>query len=396
MKASTRFKVAIVAPYPYPHMVQEGWMSRIWSIDNLFKGTQRIYLNFSKEHDDSQCKEIRKDLECAEILLNPRGKNSVDFVSKIMETVGTIYVHTLHLAEHVLPWLEIGKIYVDIHGITPEEEENMGNFHLKKRYENTERLVLKNANCCICVSGSMMDHYADKYPTIEPRWLTIPINIEIPSDFSISDRTFSDGRRPLVLYSGGTQNWQNVKSMLALAESVGEKFEFNFLSHDQSSIQKWIKESRMTYPPALGYYEKPRLFGIYRSADFGLILRDDSPINRVSCPTKLIEYLLFGLIPVVRSPYIGDFHRFGFAYITEDEFKDGFVPDAASRNWMVEQNYHVVAQLAEQFHAGAHELRTMMQAKPGRSAATIGDTNESFSGTKDFRRSVLNRYANFP
>ena len=119
----------------------------------------------------------------------------------------------------------------------------------------------------------------------------------------------------------------------------------------------------MTHPPSVGHCRKEELCAVYGTADFGLILRDESPVNRVSCPTKLVEYLLFGLIPVVRSPHIGDFHRLGFAYVTEEEFRDGFIPDSASRDWMAEQNFHVASRLTEQFHVGVRELRAMMSAK---------------------------------
>lgn len=125
----------------------------------------------------------------------------------------------------------------------------------------------------------------------------------------------------------------------------------------------------MIYPPSVGYCRKADLPAAYGTADFGLILRDESSVNQVSCPTKLVEYLLFGLVPVVRSPHMGDFHRLGFAYVTEEEFRDGFIPDSVSRDWMTEQSLHVVSQLVEQFHAGIRELRAMILAEPAGSDA---------------------------
>ena len=362
MTTPSDFRIAIVAPFPHSHVVHEGWMSRISSIDEQFEGLARIYLNFSEAHDDSLCNEIRHDAERSEVFLNPLGKNSSAVVSALAENIDAFYVHTLHLAEYVLPWLKTGKVYVDIHGVTPEEEELMGNVHLRERYEAVEQEVLQSAKCCICVSRAMAEHYAEKYPSLRPKWLTIPVSVSLFATLETAGVPLPDDRYPSVLYSGGTQEWQNLEAMLALAESAGREIAFRFLSHDHVLIQRRIEDLAMTHPPSVGYCRKAELPAAYAAADFGLVLRDESPVNRVSCPTKLVEYLLFRLVPVVRSPHMGDFHRLGYAYVTEDEFRDGFIPDSASRDWMAEQNLHVVSQLTEQFHAGVRELRTMMLA----------------------------------
>ena len=363
MTALTRFRIAIVAPFPHSHDQLEGWMTRISSIDYQFRGMPRIYVNFSESHDDSRCKEIARDKERAEVVLNPSGKKSAAFMSDLAAAVDAIYVHTLHLAEHVLPWLNTGKVYVDIHGVTPEEEESLGNAHLRGRYEIVEQAVLQGAQCCICVSEAMAEHYAEKYPLLRPNWLTIPVSATFAANFEIAPRVPTDNRRPVALYSGGVQAWQNLDAMLELVESTGNDIDFRFLSHEHVQIQRRIEESKLTYAPAVGYCNKIDLPAAYRAADFGMVLRDASPVNRVSCPTKLVEYLLFGLIPVIRSPHLGDFSKFRFAYISEEEFKAGFIPDAATRDWMAEQNLDVVLHLTKQFYAGTQELRTMISGK---------------------------------
>ena len=423
MKAQDRFRIAIVAPFPSPHATHEGWMTRIASIDRQLAGIQRVYLDFSEHHADFRGEVARHDRERAEVLLNPSGDGSMDFVSKLAETVNLFYVHTLHLAEYMLPWLNTGKVCVDIHGVTPEEEELLGRSHLRERYETVEREVLGGARCCICVSESMAEHYADKYPSLLPTWLTLPICPVFPGDPELHRNPSTDDRRPVALYSGGTQVWQNLDAMLALAESAGEEIDFRFLSHDQATIRRRIEELGVRPPPAVGYCNKAELIAAYRAADFGLVLRDDSPVNRVSCPTKLVEYLSFGLIPVVRSPCLGDFDRFGYAYVTEEEFKDGLLPDSASRAWMIEHNLRIVEKPKAQFEAGTRALREMVQAgaagkddhgdrrntrtpataPPAGSAVRHPDffmnpakAEEHFHDLRHFRRSVLDRHTCFP
>ena len=170
MITANRFRVAVVAPFPHPHLTLEGWMTRIAQIDAQLAGMTRIYLHFSDAHRDAQCTLVDHDAERAEALLVPGGEASTAFVSRLAETVDAFYVHTLHLAEYLLPWLDSGKVHVDIHGITPEEEELLGRTHLRARYEAVEQAVLRDAACCIGVSRAMTEHYAAKYPSLRPRW----------------------------------------------------------------------------------------------------------------------------------------------------------------------------------------------------------------------------------
>ena len=391
MTGLARFRIAVVAPFPHSHLPCEGWMTRILNIDRLFDGIPRIYLGFSEDHDDSICEETWHDGERAEVLLNPSGRRSMEFVSALAETVDAFYVHTAHLAEYILPWLGTGKVFVDVHGLAPEEEDLSGNAHLRERYETIERWILQSARCCIFVSEAMADHYAGKYPSLEPKWLTIPVNAFLPSGVGITRDPPTDDRRPVVLYSGGIQEWQNLDAMLELAESAGDEAEFRFLSHEHGLIRRRSEELELAHPPAVGHCDKAELPDAYRGADFGLILRDDSPVNRVSCPTKLVEYLLFGQVPIVRSPHLGDFHRLGYAYVTEEEFKGGLMPDAASRDWMIEQNLRVVEKLRARFDEGASELLALMSAPAPRE----GVATRHFHDLRHFRRSVLARHAAF-
>lgn len=363
MIAPTRFRIAVVAPFPHPHLTLEGWMTRIAHIDAQLAGTPRIYLHFSEGHDDSQSAVVEHDAERAEALLAPGGEASTAFVSRLADTVDAFYVHTLHLAEHVLPWLDTGKVYVDIHGVTPEEEELLGRPHLRARYEAVEQAVLRDAACCIGVSRAMTAHYAAKYPSLSPRWLTVPVAPSFPA--AGPRREPADDRRPVALYSGAVQAWQNLDSMLDLAGSAGDAVEFRFYSHEHAAIRRRVAQLGVTPPPLVHCCGREELPAVYGAADLGLILRDDSPVNRVACPTKLSEYLYFGLIPVVRSPQLGDFQALGYAYVTEQEFRDGFIPDAASRRWMAEQNRHVMRQIAERFEAAARDIRSRLAAASG-------------------------------
>ena len=356
MSTLNQYRIAIVAPLPHPFILQEGWMARVVSIDRLLKGVPRIYLHFSTIHRDTQDAFIYHDGERAEVLLHPSGTNSAKLLFRLVEGVDAIYVHTLYLAECLLPWLDPGKVYVDIHGVTPEEEKLAGRPDLSDRYEAFEQAVLQHAKCCIGVSEAMIEYYKNKYPWLETRWLILPVKPLFLPDQEIACRHPTDASRLVALYSGGTQVWQNFDAMLDLVGAIGNEVDFHFLSHEQEVIRQYIVRRALPYESYISFFNKQDLPSAYNAADFGLVLRDDSAVSRVSCPTKLIEYIYFGLVPVVRSPAMGDFFKLGYAYITEQEFLGGFIPDAASRDWMIKHNLDVVRQIEEQFEKGARAL----------------------------------------
>jgi len=358
--------VAIVAPYPSPNKIREGWMSRIAAIDREFVGLPRIYLNFADHHDDQSVKIHWRDETTAEVLLNPQGSRSADLITRICAAVNLLYVHTLHLAEHILPWLHTGKVCVDIHGVTPEEEEMMGRPELKAHYERVEERVLGEAMKCVAVSNAMIEHYAKKYPQCNPSWITIPVIEDIWDDLNEENeprqsrfvREAVQQELPVaVVYAGGTQPWQNIGAMLELAKHTMPWAKYDFYSQEQKRIRKSAKQMGVSI--GSGFCDKERLPRVYDAADFGLILRNDTAVNRVACPTKLTEYLRFGVIPIVRSPRLGDLCEKGYQFVLESDFRAGFFPDAASREWMIKRNLQVIDSLAQDYCAGTLILRDL-------------------------------------
>ncbi len=62
---------------------------------------------------------------------------------------------------------------------------------------------------------------------------------------------------------------------------------------------------------------------IYTECHYGFILREDSIVNQVACPTKLVEYLAMGVVPIVDSNNIGDFKTMGMRFITLEQLLRG-------------------------------------------------------------------------
>jgi hypothetical protein len=104
------------------------------------------------------------------------------------------------------------------------------------------------------------------------------------------------GRR-VVVYSGGLGSWQCVEPTMALLERC-HSFDIStlVLTFDLESLLPMLPaslaESQWFKAVALARSEVPAALA---ACDVGVVLRDDSVVNRVASPTKAFEYLAAGL-----------------------------------------------------------------------------------------------------
>lgn len=350
------FEIAFFGPYPHREQVKEGWMSRVYSIDQAFRSFRRLYVHIDVNIYGAQQRMVRITDASAVIYLNPHTDEGKVFIHQIIDRVKAVYCHTLHLAEHLLDHLDCGKICVDIHGVTPEEEAMMGNAHNVERYAHVEEQVLTKARMCVFVTNAMNLHYRQKYPGIKYNWTKVGIFEKYENqNFTLEH---AEGRSELpvkVIYAGGTQAWQNINKMVEAVAQSANRANFVFFSHEHKVIEENLSPALMDNV-TLGFCEKEKLAAEYSAADFGFIVRDLSPVNRVACPTKLIEYLCYGVIPIVDLIEIGDFAEYGYEYVSIDDFNNGFFPDQASRKWMVEANFVIARTMQEEFEAALQTL----------------------------------------
>jgi hypothetical protein len=342
-------QIAIVAPFPSDGLVQEGWMSRIATMDAVLKDFKRIYLNFADHHVAGHDDWLRQhSVDVWEVCINSTSQEHRLFMEALINQVRSIYVHTCHLAEHIESWLPTGKFFVDMHGIVPEEEEMLGRPELIPKYTRIEQAVLDHCKGIIVVTKAMERHFMEKYPSITNKFLVLPILESYPERRT---RVAPEHELPVrAVYAGGRQVWQNIDATLQLAFDTKEFAQFNFYSHEYKFMQKRASELSLDVDSHFSFVSKSALPEKYLANDFGMVLRDDTAVNRVSCPTKLSEYLDFGLIPVVRTPCLGDFQELGYSYVNEPDFREGFIPDQTSRKWMRENNYSVLQQIQKKFY----------------------------------------------
>ncbi len=378
-------ELAVVAPYPSSYRVREGWMSRIYSIDKIINQKKRLYIHYSSGHGN-ELKIMEHKEGVWEVCVSPDNIKHNNFLDIVFGRVGHVYVHTLHLAEYIMPWISTGKIIVDFHGITPEEEAMLGNTHLVKKYEAIERRVLREASACVMVTRAMERHYKEKYSEIFPKVIIIPIvESTIPVQKNLSVKSLAK-TKVNVIYSGGSQSWQNVDAMLLLADKVKSFANVRILSHDWKIFSLKAKKMGISSNITFGFCSKKDLSKEYSKADFGLMLRDDTAVNRVACPTKIFEYMSYGIIPITRSESIGDFKEFDYAYISESDFINGITPVVSMRKIMAEKNYQVISFMNKLFVDGANELMTRL------STEIVSKNVKEFISLEHYRRNYLLRH----
>lgn len=358
---SRNYKIAIIAPCPIGLEIENGWFDRIKVIDDLVVDQPRIYFRVCPDNEKPIGDSIINHNDLAtEAFVNFNKQDHLDFVAEQIGQVNLLYVHTLHYAEYALPYLESGKVIVDIHGVTPEEETMMGQPDLAPKYEEIEQEVLKKALRCVMVTQSMVEHYKIKYPDIQSRNMILPI-VQHYGERKLREPHGVKAELPIgVIYAGGLQAWQQVPKMLDIAANTSAFAKYTFLSAEWEKLKDEASEKHPNLDAKFGYANKTELSSYYEAADFGFILREDCAVNRVACPTKLFDYMWHGVIPITDTPHLGDFEVYGYAYISADDFLDGFFPDHNSRLWMQENNREVVAQMSAGFLLASQEIKNFL------------------------------------
>jgi hypothetical protein len=334
--------ILFIAPNPFKTKKREGFLQRVAAIDSLFVCEEKIY------YDD-----VDDDDKFADYLLDAT----------------IIYVHSVYNANKILRFYPqfASKIITDLHGIVPEEEEYADNQELARVMQATEKDVFKYGKYFVSVSNAMVVHFTIKYNLKNvKKWIVLPIFDGSPVVPTPKNKTCNNK----VIYAGGTQNWQNVDLMVDTINSSSNKYSFTILTHDTQAFSG-IGEcaSKRTIVKQV---ESNLIANYYKQAGLGFILRDDMILNRVACPTKLIEYLAHGVVPIVLCENIGDFATMGYSFLTLDDFNNDSISIVRLRK-SVENNYKVYQAFIEQVKKGQDDLSLLVSSisKPRYESHTV-------------------------
>lgn len=317
-------ELLFLGPYPTEANIKDGMISRIKAIDSFFNNKERTYLFISLRKN-------RKPYFYSDNLVKVYELNILFhfvLIVKLLFRHRIIYSHSIYMFSfiwYLIPFLK-SKIILDVHGVVPEEQKLYnGNQKAYLYYNLLEKIVFSKAAKILCVTDSMKFYYKDKYPKFKGVFYVYSIMPFDLKEISIVDlkKNKSESSKIEVIYSGGVQPWQNIDLMMDIVLSMSSQYvSFTFLVNDVNAFNSMIEKYDLSSIDIKIASKLPsELWEDYSKVDYAFILRNKDVVNKVANPTKMIEYLNYGIIPIVLNKEIGDFFRYDYEFIFVDEFK---------------------------------------------------------------------------
>ncbi len=327
--------------YPKDNDFKEGCLQRVLAIDKILsqKNITRIYVAKSEKFSFLP-RIIFLQEDIFEIKASEKNFLHLFYLLYIAIKSDCIYLHSIMRIKtpiHFLMFLFSKTKIIDLHGAVPEELLLQGKKLRSRIFEKVERFTLKKADLIISVSDSMTEYIKNKHNLKNKKFIQLPI-------FSLkSNNLVRKEYSKKVIYCGGLQKWQKVEKMLAYVNKFKNDFEFVFLVPDPIGLKnKYTEIYKDNFHGIVRSSSPEEVFEWYKKNNFGLVLRDNIVVNRVACPTKLIEYLQNDIVPIVDSPDIGDFKKMGYRYVNLNER----LPNKEVWNKMILDNRKVLKKMS--------------------------------------------------
>ncbi len=355
--------LAFISQFPSSENEKDGLFQRVKYIDSLFNNEKRVYLDIS----------FFSNLKVKNIAFDNVSIYKLNFffhmffMAKILLKSKSIYVHSIYNSVRILPFYFLrcrSHIITDFHGVVPEELDMLGHKLKSKIYYIVELIVIYSSCRVIFVTKKMKDYYFDcKYSFLRlnnERAIILPIvSINNSSPERRNEPVNGGGlNNKTAIYAGGFQGWQNISLMVSIAKS-NPRLKYIFLTPDSERMLSLCGDIAGEF--ICKSVPSDEVCQYYAQSTFGFILRDDCIVNNVACPTKLIEYLFNGVIPIVKSASIGDFNELGMKYITQNEINNATDFSNEKIFSIIENNYIVVSRLNEMMEKGVNELTLIMK-----------------------------------
>ncbi len=348
--------IVILGGYPYTSRLSDGYFQRIDSINNQFSNVLQIHLDRKNLPGNKSWADIpAKDVLTISIRHNWAAR-VIALLSII--TANRLYIHSVYPLKYFawLLWLPKVKTLIDFHGLVPEEQQMKQADQKDSIYERLEKKAFHKADHHVFVSKTMAQYLHNKYNHYAKKAQTIlPIVPELST--SLTPKPPFDGK-PIVVYAGGLQLWQQIPKMIDAIKKTASCFQFKIFTPEINKFNNLLKEQNISeIEIEITSKSHKELLDAYQGCHFGFLLRKDDPINWAACPTKLIEYIAFGIIPILDSPEIGDFPSLGLKFIRLEDFIQQNMPDQNTLAEMVEINTSIYQTLIEQYRLGIEQIR---------------------------------------
>ena len=358
IRQSGKRAVCVLAPYFAEENSADGYIQRVKAIDEgILDGFFKVYVDLEKPRVAPMIRDAGENRLA--VWLSPDSPAQAEALEVIIKSCGMVYVHSvLRVMKDIMPErlreeLIAGNgtpVVWDVHGAVPEEYAMAGDGHMAELAGEAEMFLYEHACMLIVVTEAMKKHLAEKYRK-EPKG---PVSIlpvfgaEALRHVDCSkEKALEKSRAPLAVYAGGLQSWQKIGDMQDLIEEAGDICRYAVFTPKAEEFMRMWGERKAPAEMRVESKTPAEVLEEYKACHYGFVLRDDVAVNNVACPTKLIEYLQYGIVPVMSTPNIGDFAAMGMEYIDASAFGKGELPDEAGRLKIAEKNYKVLKKLID-------------------------------------------------
>ena len=365
----------VIAPIFNSENITDGYFQRINAIDNsVLEHYFKIYLHFQEDYTSNTIEDISFNIidnKHLEIRIDHRFEDYTDFLMYLFSNCRVIYIHcalriikksTGKSLRYALS-KNHKKLVWDVHGVVPEEFALYEDYWGVQEAGEAEAFLIQTARVIICVNKAMERHLRDKYGKLLRSIICIlPIFNLI--DTQIEDIESNRNQKPVVVYAGGVQKWQKIEEMQDSIAKVGDKCKYKICVSDPEAFMNLWNNRNLVLLEDMEVKRVPpsQLFELYKQCDYGFALRDNSVVNRVACPTKIIEYLQYGIIPILDSEQIGDFVELGMHYLSIKEFCNSKFLDEEKKDYWIKDNFKVLKLLKNQQEKGVKKLKRIIDS----------------------------------
>jgi GT2 family glycosyltransferase/glycosyltransferase involved in cell wall biosynthesis len=344
--------------YFYPEREKDGYFQRIQMVDRLVADGWRLYVETAALVGRGSVIDRPQPKVIVIRPIGGRAKKVLLWVIVLAFVVRSrkIYFHSVlrMTGPGVAGLLKLPFVrsVVDIHGVVPEEFRMHHDYFSAVKYERLEEYAFAHAGRVVVVSGAMQKYLERKYLNHQPpQFVHFPM---FPSFVPYLGE--KDKPKPIAVYAGGLHKWQQPEKTLRSMIAAQEHCTSYFLSPDPETAAEIAAEIDPDNAVVFDSMSHDALMRFYLKCDFGYILREDSIVNNVACPTKIVEYLANGIVPIIDSDQIGDFSDLGMMSIPVEDFNAGKVPDRATIATMAQFNFGVYQRIKAARDRGAIKL----------------------------------------
>lgn len=367
-KTAGNHPICVFAPMYNKENEKDGYVQRIKAIDTtVLKDMCRIYLY----DEGTDCAVMRFDFIDplhGYIVFNSHKSSNLQEIMKLVKYCGLTYTHSILRFMEDRTSKALWKIFDDVdvkhfwdvHGTVPEEYAMSGSELGSRMANEIETVMAKSADVVIVVTEAMGKFLREKYPFLHGQTVVVPIfNQELLGAVKCEKSKLKD--EVSVVYAGGTQPWQNIPLMQDIIAETYARYRYKIFVPDPEEFRRLWGNRTPDAEIVIDSKSPEELYKEYETCDFGFVLRDSDPVNYVACPTKIMEYLKYGIIPVLKSTEIGDFVELGMQYVPYTDLVNGITFSEEERRRMMEENYSLLDKLKEKYLSEIKELKSIVE-----------------------------------